>query len=163
MSKTKIAANVERYATGRILGTTALALAAVLISGANVKASTLIVTPTDFTLSGWYIDKSSNGTAQISSAQPQSGNASFELAAPANPNPTLSDPNSHDYAILGHTGGYGISFSDLVKGFNNNLSFDYYKSSASTTPTNSAPAYHLYVNTLSDSGFGNQLVWEAVK
>ena len=70
MSKTKIAANVKRYATGRILGTAALALAAVLISGANVKASTLIVTPTDFTLSGWYIDKSSNGTAQISSAQP---------------------------------------------------------------------------------------------
>ena len=53
MSKTKIAASVKRRSTGRILGTTALALAAVLISGANAKASTVIVTPTNFASSGW--------------------------------------------------------------------------------------------------------------
>ena len=151
MSKTKIAANVKRYATGRILGTTALALAAVLISGANVKASTLIVTPTDFPLSGWSTDTTkgsgpTNGVAQFSSVQPQSGNGSFELSMPADP----------DKATLLHLGGDGLTLGTLIGG-GNDLGFQYFRDSTSTAGAKVAPAFRLY--------FGDgkpQLVWEAV-
>ena len=152
MSKTKIAANVKRYATGRILGTAALALTAVLISGANAKASTTIVTPTNFTLSGWSkTDTRNAGVSGFSSAQPQSGNASYELSV----------TGGNDKATLVHTESDILSFSDLVGGSNNKLGFDLYKSSISnaigSAGSNSAPAYRLYIGTLPY----NQLVWEA--
>ena len=152
MSKTKIAANVKRYATGRILGTAALALATVLISGTNAKADTTIVTPANFTLPEWSTKDTRNaGVSGFSSAQPQSGNASYELSV------TTSD----DKATLVHAGGDGLSLSDFGISSNNNLGFDFYKSISSNAigaaGSNSAPAYRLYVG----SSFYNQLVWEA--
>ena len=148
MSKTKIAASVKRRSTGRILGTAALALAAVLISGANAKASTVIVTPTNFASSGWSTTDTRNaGVSGFSSAQPQSGNASYELS--------VTGPD--DKATLVHTEKViFLSLSDFGISSNNNLGFDFYKSSISVG-TNSAPAYRLYVGALPY----NQLVWEA--
>ena len=147
MSKTKIAAGVKRHSTERILGTAALALAAVLISGANAKANTVIVTPTNFASSGWSTTDTRNaGVSGFSSAQPQSGNASYELSV----------TGKNDKATLVHTESDILSFSDLVGDSNNKLGFDFYKSSISVG-TNSAPAYRLYVGALPY----NQLVWEA--
>ena len=147
MSKTKIAAGVKRHSTERILGTAALALAAVLISGANAKANTVIVTPTNFASSGWSTTDTRNaGVSGFSSAQPQSGNASYELS--------VTGPD--DKATLVHTESDILSLSDFGISSNNNLGFDFYKSSISVG-SNSAPAYRLYVGALPY----NQLVWEA--
>ena len=151
MSKTKIAAGVKRHSTERILGTAALALAAVLISGANAKADTTIVTLANFTSSGWSTtDTRNKGVSGFSSAQPQSGNASYELS--------VTGPD--DKATLVHTESDILSFSDLVGDSNNKLGFDLYKSSISNATGSagpkSAPAYRLYIGS-----FYNQLVWEA--
>ena len=148
MSKTKIAASVKRYATGRILGTAALALAAVLISGANAKASTVIVTPTNATSLSWgATDVQNGGTAGFSSVQPRSGNGSYEMSLSA-------DNNSK--ATLFHAGGDNLSLGTLISGDGNNLGFDAYKDSSLSSSGVVAPAFHLYIGS-----YSNQLVWES--
>ena len=153
MSKTKIAASVKRRSTGRILGTAALALAAVLISGANAKANTVIVTPTNFPSSNWSTDitrgnpsYNTNGVAKFSSVHDAlSENGSFELSMPADP----------DKATLFHLGGDGLTLATLIGG-GNNLGFEYFRDSTSTAANIDAPAFRLYFGTLKP-----QLVWEA--
>jgi hypothetical protein len=148
ISKTKNTASVRQPNTGRILGTAALALASVLMSGANAKASTTIVTPTNFASSGWSVeDIQAGGTAGFSSAQPRDGNGSYELS--------LTTDNGSK-ATLSHTGGDGLTLSAFDTGTDSILGFDAYKDSSLSSSAVVAPAFHLYIG-----GYSNQLVWEA--
>ena len=149
ISKTKNTASIRQPNTGRILGTAALALAAVLVSGAGVKASTVIVTPSNFASSGWSVqDVRSGGTSTFSSAQPRDGNGSYELSLAV----SLTDNSK---ATLFHPGGDGLALSDFIAG-SNNLGFEYYRDGTSTANTIDAPAFRLYFGTGKP-----QLVWEA--
>jgi len=148
MSKTKNAANAKRSATGRILGTAALALGAVLVSGVSAKASTVIVTPSNAASLFWGpTDLQSGGTAGFSSVQTRSGNASYELSL-------ANDNNSK--ATLFHGSGDGLTFASLVGDASNALGFDAYKDSSLSSSAVVAPALHLHIGS-----YSNQLVWEA--
>ena len=133
----------------KLIGGTAAALAMALLSGSVAQAGTTVVTPANFIpgVTAWEpTDVTSGGTANISGANPRSGNGSLELSMAA----------GGDKATAIHYGGNGLSLSDIVTNSANNLGFDYYRSSSSTANNIDAPAYRLYVGQ-----FSTQLVWEA--
>jgi PEP-CTERM motif-containing protein len=126
--------------------TPALAIAAALFSVSPLAAqTTVVVTPTN--LQGWqYTDQAGVGTATIDAAFPRNGNGSLELTM----------PTGNDKAYFGMAFATPQSLTSI-----SSASFDWYRSSTSTSAPALAPAFHFIVATNDGSGPKySDLVWE---
>lgn len=125
-------------------------VAAALVVGWSTAAvaQTVVVTPDD--TQGWKsTGTQGGGTVGITAEQPRSGSGSLEM--------NTSGSSGRVRYIQGGTSAFGSSMGKVSE--INSLSFDWFRSSASTAAAHFSPAFRVHVG---DGFKSSELIWEFV-